>query len=133
MKYIKKFENHHKFGDNGKISEGQLRSFGPDEFNEFCEYVREWENKTGNRVLWSTYGTPPTPEITPGVPSSFGWSSDKAKPYYDKYIKGGVFIIIDMGDRLIGAILKDGKISHAYYNDEEKVPVDMVQDFIDNI
>lgn len=123
-------------------------TFGSEEHLEFCEQVAKWSNETEQPVHWSLYADPsvssdpymrdmtksaykPHPlsgdgkrlsqGITHVMTKSNAHTVDKAKTYWDSYIKPGKqFSIVELDGKLIGVIHSNDMVENAFDNMDMK-------------
>jgi len=96
MRHLKLFES---FIGGDKI----LGTYTQDQFDEFCEDVKRWSDENGRYVLWSLYVRPDSVQ------------KEHARTRWVRYIRDGVFVVIETKGGLMGAILnKEGKLTRAY-------------------
>lgn len=123
-------------------------TFGPEDHLEFCEQVAKWSNETKQPVHWSLYADPSvssepymrdirksgyTPHpmssdgrrlsqgITHAMTKSGAHTVDKAKTYWDSYIKPGKqFSIVELDGKLIGVLHSDDMVEKAFDNMDMK-------------
>lgn len=56
---------------------------------------------------------------------------ERAKRYWDQYVKDGKQVtLVEMGDKLVMALIKDGNIEMAFDNLDSKVDPIAIKDFI---
>jgi hypothetical protein len=73
------------------------------------------------------------PEIFNRMDDDFASHSEmeKAKRYWDNYVKDGrKATLVEMGDKLVMALIKDGNIEMAFDNMDSKVDPSMIKDLI---
>lgn len=97
-------------------------TFTSAQFDDFCKWVKGWQDKTKQTVVWSFYST-----------SDEGYSNKKADALRNWNVfvpTDKVFTLVEMDDKLVGVIRKDKEIVSAYDNMNQKVENTQVQPLI---
>jgi hypothetical protein len=122
MKYIKSF----KFKSFESSESTMTKTFSQDQYDEFCEFVAEWQEKHQKPVLWSIYVHPYERHPI--------WNTYARKDsirLWNIYVKSPfVMTLIDLGDELIAVAHKGDHIKIACKSNDEEVDKSMVMDFI---
>ena len=96
MKHLKLFES---FNEGDKL----IGAYTQDRFDEFCEDVKRWSDENGRYVQWNLYVRPDSVQ------------KEHTRVIWGRYIRDGVFVVIETKGGLIGTILnKKGNSTYTY-------------------
>ena len=102
--------------------ETQQVTFTSAQFEDFCKWVKGWQDKTKQSVVWSFYST-----------SDEGYSNKKADALrnWNVFVTSDkVFTLLEMGEKLVVVVRKDKEIITAYDNMNQKVETSQIQPLI---
>jgi len=126
-----------------KIYESEETEFSPqsftsNQFDEFCDAVHAWTEKTKQPISWCLYSKP-RPSTEDGLNKAY--TKDLAKRFWDMYVRGDksftIVPIIDFSlsdspskDGLIGIIHIGDKIESATDNMDRKYDLNKAQELL---
>ena len=104
-------------------------------FNDMKSRARErWRNDGSAEKYPTVLNALYKPESAPKTMDDFpndNSAMEKAKHYWDMYVRSGNQVtLVEMGDKLVLALIKDGNIEMAFDNLDSKVDPSMIKDLI---
>ena len=104
-------------------------------FNDMKSRARErWRNDGSAEKYPTVLNALYKPESAPKTMDDFpndNSAMEKAKHYWDMYVRSGNQVtLVEMGDKLVLALIKDGNIEMAFDNLDSKVDPIAIKDFI---
>jgi hypothetical protein len=120
--------NPHKESDEDRTAKANS-------FNDMKSRARErWRNDGSAEKYPTVLNALYKPESAPKTMDDFpndNSAMEKAKHYWDMYVRNGNQVtLVEMGDKLVLALIKDGNIEMAFDNMDSKVDPIAIKDFI---